>query len=92
MSSLTFHKCRLCGCLFYACGKTTYCSQCVPKYKSRFLNKMHLPELSMKDRRKRERERWRKRMENPVFREHERLRSLMRARADRKYARQGGEE
>lgn len=92
MSSLIFHKCRLCGCLFYAYKKDTYCSQCVPKYKSGILNRMHLSELSMEDIRKRERERWRKRMEDPAFREHEKLRSLMRARADRKYAKQGGEE
>ena len=46
----------------------------------------HLSELDMEARRKRERERWHKRMENPKFREAERLRSLARARAERKYA------
>ena len=46
----------------------------------------------MEARRKRERERWHKRMSNLKFREAERLRSLARARADRKYAKVGGEE
>ena len=45
-----------------------------------------MSELDMEARRKRERERWHKRMENPKFREAERLRSLARARAERKYA------
>lgn len=88
MSELSFHKCRLCGCLFYASGKTTYCRKCVPKYESGLLNRKHLSELDMEERRKRERERWRKRMQDPKFREAERLRSLMRARAENKYAKE----
>lgn len=87
MSVLTFHKCRLCNCTFYAGRKNTYCSKCVPKYsESGFLNRKHLSELDMEARRKLERERWHKRMENPKIREAERLRSLARARAERKYA------
>ena len=38
------------------------------------------------DKRARERERWHRRMMDPNFREAERLRSLARARAERKYA------
>ena len=86
MSSLEFHKCRLCGRIFYAGRKDTYCSKCVPKYESGFLNRKHLSELDMEAKRKLERERWHKRMENPKFREAERLRSLARARAEKKYA------
>ena len=92
MSSLIFHRCRLCDCIFYAHGKTTYCNQCVPRYQGGLLNRKHLSELDMEERRKRERERWHKRMENPKFREMERLRSLARARAERKYVKKGGEE
>lgn len=42
----------------------------------------------MKEKRAKERARWHARMANPVFREHERLRSLARARAERKYAKE----
>lgn len=92
MSILTFHRCRLCNCIFYSHGKTTYCNECVPKYQGGLLNRKHLSELNIEEIRKRERERWHKRMENPKFREAERLRSLARARAERKYAKKGGEE
>ena len=53
---------------------------------------MHLSELDMAERRAMERERWHRRMKNPKFREAERLRSLARARANRKYAKIGGED
>ena len=86
MSAVTFHKCRLCNCIFYAGRKNTYCSKCVPRYEFGFLNRKHWSELDMEARRKLERERWHRRMENPKFREAERLRSLARARAERKYA------
>ena len=92
MSSLSFHKCKLCGCVFYKANKSTYCTKCVPTFQSGLLNRKHLSELDMEARRKRERERWHKRMSNLKFREAERLRSLARARADRKYAKVGGEE
>lgn len=91
MSSLAFHRCFLCNCIFYAGGKTRYCAQCVPKYQGGALHKKHLSELDGEKRRKRERERWHKRMENPKFRESERLRSLRRARAEQKYAKRGEE-
>lgn len=45
----------------------------------------------LEHRRAQERARWRKRMSDPVFREHERIRSLNRARAERKYAVKGEE-
>lgn len=64
----------------------------MPKYQGGLLNRKHLSELNIEEIRKRERERWHKRMENPKFREAERLRSLARARAERKYAKKGGEE
>lgn len=38
----------------------------------------------MEERRKKERERWHRRMANPKFKEAERLRSLARARAEKK--------
>ena len=86
MSELTFHKCRLCGCIFYKYGKSVYCPKCVPKFYSHNIAKLHLSELDMEDKRARERERWHRRMMDPNFREAERLRSLARARAERKYA------
>ena len=86
MSKLVFHKCRLCNCIFYSLGKSTYCPQCIPKYCNGQLNRKHLSDLDMEERRKKERERWHRRMGNPKFRELERLRSLARARAERKYA------
>ena len=92
MSTLIFHKCRLCNCIFYSQGKSVYCRQCVPKYQSGLLNRKHLSELDMEQRRKLERERWHKRMENPKFREAERRRSLARARAEKRYSKQGGGE
>ena len=44
----------------------------------------------IESKRAKERARWKARMANPAFREHERLRSLARARAERKYMK--GEE
>lgn len=32
MSELVFHKCRLCGCIFYHKSKDTYCAKCVPSF------------------------------------------------------------
>ena len=93
MSSLTFHKCRICGCIFYHGSKDTYCAKCIPSFVrsgkaySYALNNMS----SLERRRARERARWRIRMSDPVFREHERIRSLNRARAERKYAVKGEE-
>lgn len=89
MSRLTFHKCHLCGRIFYSSGKYTYCSKCIPKGLGGGLGRMRLSELSMENRRALERERWHRRMANPEFREKERKRSLARARADRKYAKLG---
>ena len=36
MSKLIFHKCRICGAIFYSFNKSTYCFKCVPRirYKS----------------------------------------------------------
>jgi hypothetical protein len=31
MSKLTFHKCRICGAIFYSFNKSTYCFKCVPR-------------------------------------------------------------
>ena len=87
MTELKFHKCRVCGCLFYSYRKDTYCPKCVPKYRGGELAKKRVSELATKEeKRKAERERWHMRMANPAFREHERQRSLARARADKKYA------
>lgn len=90
MSELKFHKCRLCGDLFYAYLKDTYCRKCIPTYKNKnySLNRKHLSEIDMEEKRAKERARWHARMANPVFREHERLRSLARARAEKKYAKE----
>lgn len=86
VDSLKFHKCRLCHCIFYSAGKSTYCPECVPRYGSGLLRKKRLSELDTEERRKAERERWHRRMADPKFREAERLRSLARARAEKKYA------
>lgn len=91
MSSLTFHKCRICGCIFYHGPKDTYCTKCVPSFVgcskaySYALNNMS----ALERRRAWERARWRMRMSDPIFRERERIRSLNRARAERKYAVKG---
>lgn len=95
MAELVFHKCKICGCIFYAAGKSTYCSKCVPKF-SWDRAKLTYCALDNADyieaKRARDRARWHARMNNPNFREHERLRSLSRYRADRKYAANGGEK
>lgn len=86
MSELKFHRCRLCGVLFYSYGKDTYCRRCVPAYRGGFLNRKHLSELDVEEKRERERKRWKARMANPAFREAERLRSIRRYEANKKYA------
>lgn len=89
-NQLKFHRCKLCKCVFYSSYKTTYCAKCIPKYDSGILAKTKLYDLNnLTGKRAKERARWRARMANPAFREHERLRSLARARAERKYARGG---
>jgi len=96
MSELVFHKCRLCGCIFYHKSKDTYCAKCVPSFphggysyeaQKRVYDILSNPER-LERRRAWERERWRRRMADPKFREAERLRSLARARAERKYAKE----
>lgn len=94
MSELVFHKCMVCGDIFYSCGKTTYCARCIPKFKGSTSNKVRAKAYfeTLKDseiieaKRARDRLRWHKRMANPVFREHERIRSLARYKAEKKYA------
>lgn len=78
---LKFHRCVVCGCIFHKDKKTTYCSNCLPSFGNGQIERVHLSELSEEFRKARERDRWRRRMANPEFREHERLRSLARARA-----------
>ena len=97
MSVLEFHKCRSCGRIFYSGNKTTYCSVCVPRlvsavpteaikiYRDAIVNAKTLQEKKAL-----ERLRWRTRMADPKFREHERLRSLARYKAERKYAKKEG--
>ena len=87
MSSLEFHKCRICGSIFFAGGrKNTYCTKCIPKglrppFTSRYINNWE----KLQAKRKKDRIYWHIKMSNPEFREKERLRSLKRARAERKY-------
>lgn len=93
MSSLTFHRCKICGAIFYHAGKNTYCAKCVPSFSDptgsvRLLNYLVDNPDVVEARKAKERARWRKRMSDPAFREHERRRSLMRARAERKYAKE----
>ncbi len=100
MSKLVFHKCRICGKIFYCTGKDTYCSSCVPRFKGlasgsarakayfRAFRNTEAAEIK----RARDRARWHARMANPQFREHERLRSLARARAEKKYATKESED
>ena len=91
-NEIQFHRCRLCKCIFYASGKTTYCSKCIPKgcMPNKYLD--HIEKIKICDmdslarKRAKERARWRMRMSNPAFREKERLRSLARAKSERKYA------
>ena len=86
MSTLTFHKCKLCRCIFYSSGKCTYCSKCIPKFSNVYKEKIMTNNIGyIESKRAKERARWKARMANPAFREHERLRSLVRARAERKY-------
>lgn len=93
MSKLVFHKCRICGKIFYHSGKQIYCTECIPTYKSNDTASLNravnhaLDNLEALERRRAfDRARWHRRMANPAFRERERLRSLVRARAERKYA------
>lgn len=87
MSELTFHKCKLCKCIFYSSYKSIYCAKCVPKYEGGSVGRIKLCDLdSLTSKRAKERARWHARMANPAFRERERLRSLARARAEKKYA------
>lgn len=96
MSVLVFHRCMICGDVFYSgAGKKTYCPKCVPSFKGKTTNertRMIFEALNDAERLERKRAlgrvRWHKKMEDPVFREHERLRSLARARADRKHAKE----
>ena len=91
MSSLTFHKCMVCGVIFYHFNKKTYCPKCVAPYKSGE-NRYKVISDAIENRkdieamRARWRAYWHKKMESPEFREKERLRSLARARAEKKYA------
>ena len=81
MSELKFHRCRFCGIIFYHQKREAYCIKCVPTYKSgpNMYSRMRLSDLSkLEARRAWDRERWRRRMEDPVFREKERKRSLVR--------------
>ena len=92
---LTMHKCRICGSIFWHGSKNTYCTKCIPCFAREDINKRYialndalLREKARADdyieaRRKRDRERWHKRMENPAFRESERMRSLERAKRHR---------
>lgn len=94
MSELVFHKCRICGKIFYCTNKDTYCSSCVPRFKGlasgnarakAYFKALRNPE-DIEAKRARDRARWHARMANPEFRERERLRSLVRARAEKRYA------
>lgn len=90
MSKLVFHKCRICGVVFYHYNKNTYCPKCVSPNKSgenrsKIINDAIENRDALEIRRFIERERWHRRMESPEFREKERLRSLARARANKKY-------
>lgn len=80
MSELRFHKCVICGKLFYNNRRHTYCLDCFPKNKPS-VNKIRINDLSdIKDRAERrrawDRMRWHHRMEDPAFKERERLRQL----------------
>ena len=98
---LTMHKCRICGAIFWHGCKNTYCTKCIPCFAREDINKRYiaLNDALMREkaraddyteaRRKRDRERWHKRMENPAFRESERLRSLERAKRHRMEAGDG---
>lgn len=94
MGELCFHKCRICKCLFYKSGKGTYCPRCIPCFskgttqseKTKVYNEAFNAAGMLEERRARERARWHTRMSDPVFREKERMRSLARARAERRFA------
>ena len=87
MAELVFHKCRLCGCLFYKFRRETYCTQCTKCIKSPTnLRMMHLNDIYFDAKRAHWRELWKNRMSNPAFREKERVRSRMRYLANKKYA------
>lgn len=76
---LAMHTCVICGAVFHHNKKLTICHRCLPSGK---LGDVKINDLhAIRDRRARERERWKARMSDPEFREHERLRSLMRYRA-----------
>ena len=97
MCKLKFSRCKICGCIFYHGSKTVYCDDCVPSCSNPNTRAKKVYEginnrQYIEERRKRERERWHRRMSNPKFREAERIRSLARARNDKRYARLGGEE
>ena len=92
MSSLKFHKCKICEVIFYRHCRSTYCSKCVPKVSTASGNhrmaaeRLRLSDIDYKQKqRARWREYWHRKMESPEFREKERLRSLARARAEKKY-------
>lgn len=91
MNNLTFHKCRICGAIFYSSGRSVYCSKCVPRTLTPSGYQMSIEKLRLSDidyrqkQRARWREYWHRKMESPEFREKERLRSRARARANKKY-------
>lgn len=91
MNNLIFHKCRICGAIFYSSGRSAYCSKCVPRTLTPSGYQMSIEKLRLSDidyrqkQRARWREYWHRKMESPEFREKERLRSIARARANKKY-------
>ena len=97
MNKLEFHKCRACGRIFYNGNKTAYCSVCVPRLdettptEANYIYREAINNAkTLEEKRKAEKLRWQARMADPKFREHERLRSVARYKAERKYAKKEG--
>ena len=84
MSEMKFHKCYICGRLFYNGKRAVYCRECVKKSGGGRMSGIRLCDVV--DKKARDRLRWHLRMSDPLFRERERQRSLRRYYADCKYA------
>ena len=94
--SMSFHRCYICGTLFYNGRRVSYCKKCIQGHRypnDRKLAGVRLSDLKrIQDRKARERARWHARMADPVFREKERIRSYMRYAMENKYAVKEGYE
>ena len=79
MSVLTFHKCVICGKIFYHQNKTTYCCQCVPRIAIKNPGHYyHVVDRAIERNRLRARERYHRIKNDPDYIERRRKRDRIR--------------